>query len=489
MRSNFGFQTALAAMLCLAAAGSLAAPAPPVKAAYTVVAQSRQGDTLAIARVILDGANTACPLLVRGDGSGAPVQTRARINPAPKNFPVRVCEAVINASAVVGDTEFRLPALPSKVRHLVVVGDTGCKPKDQNGCHQHSRHHWPFNRIAKSAAKSAPDLVLHMGDYNYRGTPGHIQVNGTKVQVYDAGDNTGTACCKLSGPYYGQNSPGSDTPDQWQNWWLDFFEPAADLLAAAPWVVARGNHELCSRAGPGWFFFLHPGSSLPEVGTGERVCPPATDTKPLVFDTPYRIDLPSLSVVVLDSANACDQGDLHQTHFDRQFKSIQKLVDTASPDNRVWLQSHRPLWAVKKADGTSAPGSMDPSGKYAYIDQTLQAAFAKHPLRKPLSLVVSGHMHRFQVISFEGDSRRPSQLVVGNGGVALASNHPKHGFSLPIDGMTGIGFGLKAFGYMDLRLGDAEAWTGQLLDDTGKVLASCDSAAPSAKTGVCRPED
>jgi hypothetical protein len=93
------------------------------------------------------------------------------------------------------------------------------------------------------------------------------------------------------------------------------------------------------------------------------------------------------------------------------------------------------------------------------------------------------------VISFEGDSRRPSQLVVGNGGVALASNHPKHDFSLPIDGMTGIGFGLKAFGYMDLRLGDAEAWTGQLLDDTGKVLASCDSAAPSAKTGVCRPED
>ena len=30
-------------------------------------------------------------------------------------------------------------------------------------------------------------------------------------------------------------------------------QPAAELLATAPWVVARGNHELCSRAGLGWF--------------------------------------------------------------------------------------------------------------------------------------------------------------------------------------------------------------------------------------------
>ncbi len=77
MRSNFGLQTVLAAMLCLAATGSPAAPAPPVKAAYTVVAQSDQGGTLAIARVILDGADTACPLLVHADGNGAPVQTQA----------------------------------------------------------------------------------------------------------------------------------------------------------------------------------------------------------------------------------------------------------------------------------------------------------------------------------------------------------------------------------------------------------------------------
>ena len=39
-----------------------------------------------------------------------------------------------------------------------------------------------------------------------------------------------------------------------------------------------------------------------------------------------------------------------------------------------------------------------------------------------MHLVLSGHMHRFQAIGFpsSGDQQRPPQLVVGNGGVALA---------------------------------------------------------------------
>ncbi len=47
------------------------------------------------------------------------------------------------------------------------------------------------------------------------------------------------------------------------------------------------------------------------------------------FIPPYRVDVGRLSVVVLDSANACDQGDLHQGHFDHQFKEIAKLVGEA----------------------------------------------------------------------------------------------------------------------------------------------------------------
>jgi len=34
--------------------------------------------------------------------------------------------------------------------------------------------------------------------------------------------------------------------------------PAAPLLAAAPWLLVRGNHESCDRAGQGWWRFLDP---------------------------------------------------------------------------------------------------------------------------------------------------------------------------------------------------------------------------------------
>ena len=44
--------------------------------------------------------------------------------------------------------------------------------------------------------------------------------------------------------------------DNWAVWQNDFFDPAAPLLAAAPWVLVRGNHELCRRGGHGWFRFL-----------------------------------------------------------------------------------------------------------------------------------------------------------------------------------------------------------------------------------------
>ena len=45
-------------------------------------------------------------------------------------------------------------------------------------------------------------------------------------------------------------------------------------LAAAPFLYARGNHELCSRAGPGWFYFLDASTKL-DGGT-QLSCPPQT---------------------------------------------------------------------------------------------------------------------------------------------------------------------------------------------------------------------
>jgi len=38
-------------------------------------------------------------------------------------------------------------------------------------------------------------------------------------------------------------------------------------------VDLRGNHELCSRAGPGFLYFLDPGSKLLGSGASQHACP------------------------------------------------------------------------------------------------------------------------------------------------------------------------------------------------------------------------
>ena len=481
----------LASAMVFASGIAEAGKDPKVRAAFVLLAQSGAGQTVPMARVILDGSDASCPSLEPKKGKGADLSMSPRVNPDKKNFPVTVCEALYPASGAmkIKGEKIVLPKLPKSSERVTVFGDTGCKPGDQNGCKEDSKKHWPLKRMADAAAgKPKPNLILHMGDYNYRGTPGHIQVNGEKVRVYDAGDNTPHLDCKLAGPYFGQNSVGSDSPDNWDNWWKDFFQPSAKLLQAAPWIFARGNHELCSRAGPGWFYFLDSGSDLLEGGTGQFACPSAESADPLVFHPPYRVDMGGLSVVVLDSANACDQGNLHQAHFDQQFEKIAKLVGRVPESNAIWLQMHRPLWAVKKAVDPAPQGDLDPSGQYSFIDKTLQTAYAKHPVPKQVHLVLSGHMHRFQAIGFpsSGDQQRPPQLVVGNGGVALAGNHPKNPFSFPMDGITGTGFGLSEFGYMEIELAGSGAWKGRLLDRKGDTLAKCDSAL-KYKTGVCKP--
>jgi len=463
---------------------------------FVVLSQTAKGEQIALARVVIDKANADCPVLEPIDKEGVRAGDKrpmtARRNPDSANhFKVTVCEALYPTNGTqmtVHGGSLRLPPVPAHTSRIVVFGDTGCKPKDQKDCKKNKD--WPFPQMADANTTPPPDLLVHMGDYNYRGTPGKIKIQRgkgkpEKVRVYDAGDNTPSVTCLLSGPYFGQNSAGSKTPDSWKAWKDDFFKPAQHLLPAAPWVFARGNHELCSRAGPGWFYFLDPGSDLIE-GNQQLRCPSAEARKPLIFRTPYRVDVGGLSVVVLDSANACDQGSLHQHHFNAQFKTIQSLVGDAPDDNTIWLQSHRPLWGLKKPDADTPKTELDPSGQYAIIDRTLQRALAKFPLPNPVHLVVSGHMHRFQTISFDPPDTLPTQLIVGNGGVDLAHNYPPAPFTVSIDAASAVGFGLSEFGYMDITLQGGGAWKGRLLDRKGRPLAICDSSQPS-RTGACSP--
>ena len=69
------------------------------------------------------------------------------------------------------------------------------------------------------------------------------------------------------------------------SWYYELFKPFKGLLEAAPWVMVRGNHEICSRAGLGFIFLLSPDDladdydMAPHDGEDEKAgtarrCPP-----------------------------------------------------------------------------------------------------------------------------------------------------------------------------------------------------------------------
>lgn len=451
----------LSLLMGLASAGPVQA-ATDVLAAYALYTQNQDsGETISLARFILDGVDQACPEVP------SVTSMQLRNNPDPVHFPVTVCEGIYDSATAVKvpGSSLTLPAIKAHPANVVVFGDTGYKQK------QVDEGTWVFPQLAAQAAEGSPDLVLNMGDYNYSGTPGTISVNGETVQVYDAGDNTTQGMCRIPGGYYGQNSPGSSNPDTWAAWQSNFFDAAQGLLSTAPFVFLRGNHELCARAGTGWFYLLDSNSPLIGKWAQQLSCPPATNPMPQVFSAPYRVSLDGVNMLVMDSTNACDSGRLYENEYVNQFNMMNELLKRAPASEQNWLLSHRPLWGIA---GPDAVGSCGPdSDEYCIITQTLLDADDQTGLSAHLDLVVSGHMHRFQVVNFKSNTHA-QQIISGNGGVKLESLHPKTTTSMQIDGHTATVMGVKQFGYMTLTLEGAD-WSGSLMGVNTETLLSCDS--------------
>ncbi|MEM7353452.1 MAG: metallophosphoesterase, partial [Acidobacteriota bacterium] len=474
---------------------------PPVSATHGhyVVLGSVNGVTVANARLIID-AGYACPQI---EGGAAPIPMTSRDN--PHLFPVIVCEAVVKFGRTLHitlqDRSLALPTVKTDPTRIVVFGDTGCKgysAKSNTGC-QPGTPAQPFASLAAAAAVGpTPDVVLHMGDYNYRGTSSHIlftvEQEGKTTQVaewtYDAGDGTGAAegCEQGEGAtFWSQNAVNSNLPDTWAAWRDDFFRPARDLLAKAPWVLARGNHELCSRAGPGWFYFLDPSSNL----TGQQLsCPtPVASAGALpnvVLPEPYAVDLGSLKLLVLDSANACDSFT-DPTFNARYAKQFARLGAMAAGSETAWVMTHRPIWGVTGYSSTESTGCTS-ANQWGCINQTLQAGLKEGldgAFPPAVKLFLAGHMHRFQSVTF--DDGRPPVVVVGTGGVALDPSPPLGTVSVAVDGakartlttgadVTSSGSKLPAFGYLDITYSPDGTWSGTIHSPPEELtLADCGS--------------
>jgi hypothetical protein len=422
--------TLTGAVLALAAL----APSPgsaqtgKIETAYVVV-----GEDGPIARAILSNASE-CPTIDIGGVAGR-MSVRAGANAA---FPVLVCEASIppgTSSAAIGARGLPLPqATPGPI---AAFGDTGCRlkaPDKERSDHDHSgaerfqdcdsRSKWPFSRLSATAAARKPGLVIHVGDYLYRESP---CLRGDKG-------------CK-----------GSPYGDNWATWQADFFRPADRLLAAAPWIAVRGNHETCARAGPGFFRFLHPKIARDDAP------PTCTDFLP-----PYAAEVGGKSFLVIDSSDAddtCPDDACDSAPYAAQFASLQ-------PKPGTWLLSHRPVWAI---------------GRGFTLNRTLQQALKSSGGRLPrgIELVLSGHVHVFALLRFT--DQRPPRVVSGAGGTSLDKKIERG-----LDGMK-VGDATVNYGRSDDRFGflmitlQEDGSTATFIAPSGKARFTCALAATTAR--------
>jgi hypothetical protein len=367
-----------------------------------------------------------CPL-VTFDGSAVPMKVRSDPSQVFEGVPnaqfnVRVCEASVPPQSVAASLDGKpLPLAKSNPQRVLVFGDTGCRLEigaPPQACNDPDS--WPFAKLAIAAAATRPDLVIHVGDYHYR----------------ESACPTGNASCAGSPPL----------PFGWDAWNADFFQPAAPLLAAAPWVFVRGNHEDCNRAGEGWFRFL---DRLPL----ELVCHD--------FSGIFVVRLGSFGLVVVDSAKASDPkgdpGELVATLRQQFIDVLPKIPDYA------WLTTHRPLNAMYAT----------PKGTQNVDNSVLQLAFGAD-MPASVRMIVSGHIHFFQAVDFGGV--RPPQLVVGTGGDRLDPAPPLSVVGADINGRKVIdSTTYSGFGYMVWDRLDDSIWSGTLFDTDGKPLNNSNS--------------
>jgi predicted phosphodiesterase len=402
------------------------------------------GNGQVLARTV---AKANCPA-IRLDGKASVMTARVAPDGKPNVPPANqrlVCEADVSRAKTVSIGGVALTPPVANPKRIVVLGDTGCRIKVEPSHPDDADHdddkskvqdcndskQWPFKAVANAAAASKPDLIIHVGDYIYR-----------------------EAACPAGNS---KDCKGSPWGDNWATWEADFFAPASRLLAAAPWIFVRGNHEICKREGKGWFYYLDPSPYLKN-----DFC--ADDTEARI------IKAGSFQALVIDSSNAPDDNPppAQIKDFTRQFKAA-----AGANLANAWLLSHRPIWAAKA-------GEKNNRAKLRMLNATLQGAWSAAPI-PGVDLVVAGHTHLFELLSFK--QTLPLQVVIGNGGTDLA-----HKISASLAGQT-VGGGTVAygtsvddFGYALFEAGkDGKSWSLHLHDSKGKKKLSCAISGNSAQ--------
>ncbi|MFS2136887.1 metallophosphoesterase [Duganella sp. Dugasp56] len=439
---------ALASLL----AGCATAVQPPDFSSFVVM-----GDNgAAVARVLV--AAPACPDIVI-DGRPLAMAVRApaatialRSTPSapadsrPASFPLLTCEAPLPAGGQGATVLGRALPLPkAEPQRIVVIGDTGCRLQKSSASYQacNDGAAYPFAAVAAQAAAWRPDLVIHVGDYHYR----------------ENACPDGDVGCAGSPWGYG-----------WDAWNADFFAPGAALLRAAPWIMARGNHESCPRGGQGYWRFLDPRPLL-----AGRDCNADADDAVGNYSDPYAVMIgQSTQLIVMDTAattwKGLKPGDLGYDKYRELYRKVDALSRQAPHNIGI---THHPLLGMgadRKGDGPIV---------LLTGDAGLQQAFGSlNPQLLPAAIqtMLSGHVHLWEQVSFS--SGHPSQLISGFSGTAedivpLPERLPAGATPAPGAVVDSFSSWVDGFGFMTMERRGAEQWEVLVHDLQGKVRNRC----------------
>ncbi|WP_028310269.1 metallophosphoesterase family protein [Derxia gummosa] len=438
--------------------------------AYVKAAWVEMGPDNAILVRAASSHPSQCPL-VEIDGQGRRMSLRAaagtpaqRTTASPAEdakasvFPVSSCEI----TAPAGTTRLSigghaLPVPKANPQRVVILADTGCRMKKADNAWQacSDASAWPFETIAKAAAALKPDLVLHIGDYHYRENACPPDVAG----------------CQGSPWGYG-----------WDTWEADLFKPAAKLLAAAPWVMVRGNHEECARGGQGWQRFLDTSAF-----SAARSCDDPANDGIANYTDPYAVSIGGdTQVIVFDSAKtgktALRSTDAQFITYQAQFRKAADLA--ARPGvNSLWA-NHHPILAFAPIAGAA------PAGGNAALLSVGDATYPTAYYPAGIKLAIHGHVHDFQAINFS--SNHPAAIVSGNGGDNLDVNLPD---PFPANTNPAPGAVVDAishtstFGFLVMDRSGSN-WVYKAMTKDGKLLATCTQSGQRLlcdKTGYLAP--